>query len=215
MNSSRMIVEYQGRNKGFFKIAFSQQDASLYIFPYGPIGRYFYGQQRMNENAINHSFSFREQFDSEEIPKLSIHESGRIHIHYNGSQIAGPIYTLPLDRWRGQHLTTITADSFATLADYQRVLRDTGAEIDTVTPCGAGVVSGRMAIYCNGEREEFASNCRVVFRLERVTLGRPLYLGISPIAQDPIGTGGVTVICGWNPVRERMAEQDFLFIRAT
>ncbi len=214
MNSSRVIVNFRERNKALFKIVFSQQDASIYIFPYGPTGRYFYGQQKMNENVVSHSFSFREQFDSEEIPKLSIHESGQIHIHYNGTQIAGPINTLPLDGWRGQHLATITADSFASLADYSRALRNTGAEIDTVTPCQVGVESGRMTIYCNGEREEFAHRCGVVFRLERPTLGRPLYVGMAPIAQDRIGDEGVTVICGWNPLRERMGEQDFLFVRA-
>lgn len=67
--------------------------------------------------------------------------------------------------------------------------RNTGSEIDTITRCDDGVVSGRMAIYCNGEREEFAYRCGIVFTLERPTLERPLYVGISPIAQHPLGNG--------------------------
>jgi hypothetical protein len=217
LNATRMIVNFRGKSKAFFKIAFSQQDASLYLFSYGPTGKYFYGGQKMAENALSHSFSFREQFDSEEIPKISIHESGRIHVYYDRTQIVGPINTLPLEEWRGQHLATISADSFSSLMDYERRLKTTGSELDTVTPCDNEVESGRMAIYCNGEREEFVYKCGVVFKFERPTLKRPLYIGISPIAQHPIGegsSGGVTVICGWNPLKGAMDEQDFLFVRA-
>lgn len=215
INATRMIVNFQGKNKAFFKIAFSKQDASLYLFSYGPKGKYFYGGQKMSENVLSHSFSFKEQFDSEKIPKISIHESGRIHIYSDKTQIAGPINTLRLEEWRGQHLATVSADSFSSLMDYEQPLNSTGSEPDTVTPCDGGVKSGRMLIYCNGEKEKFIYKCGVVLKFERPTLKAPLYIGLSPISQRPIGEGGATVICGWNPLKGVMEEQDFLFVRAT
>ncbi len=200
-----------------FKVALGQQDASLYFFPYGPKGRYFYGDQSMPEHEMQQTFLYLDQFKSDKIPKLSIHESGQVHVHSCRGALAGPINTIPLKKWRGEHIATVTADSLDPLTKYTKEVKTRGTEIDVIVPFDDEFKSGRIAVYCNGESSRFNYQCPIKVEMRRPSTREPIRVGFAPIPQPPSGgtaNCGVTVIAGWNPRKGLEEEQDFLYIRA-
>jgi hypothetical protein len=213
----RIIIQNQGVLRKLFKVAFSQKDASLYFFPYGPKGKYYYGNQSMQEYEIKQTFSFIDQFHAEKIPKLSIHESGQIHIYCGKNALAGPLCTLPLNEWRGEHIATLSTDTLDSLAEHKKEIKTTGPEIDYIIPSDDSVESARIAVYCNGQSPIFDYRHGFAVHLKRPTLQFPLYVGFTPIPQSPLAkkpNGGITVIAGWNPQKGKTEKQDYLYIRA-
>lgn len=108
----RVLIKHRGILRALFKVALGQRDASLYFFPYGAAGKYFYGCQSIKEYEIKQSFSYKDQFNTDKIPKLSIHQTGQVHVYYSQNVITGPLHTVPLKEWRGEHIATVTADFF-------------------------------------------------------------------------------------------------------
>lgn len=213
----RFLVAYAGTHRKICKLTFSNKDASIYIFPYARQGRFFFGSQAMGEQQIEQTFNFTEGSGfSEQIPKLSLHESGQIHI-FMPSINAGPLQIPPLSSLRGQHVASVSVDTFEGLPEHEAPLSYTGAMQDHVIPIDEDVASGVIAVYINGERPVFHSaECRCVFTLKRPTLKQPLYIGIRPRAQRPLGLPerpGVTVIAGWNPTLSNNHSISYLYIR--
>ena len=213
----RILIQHRNICRALFKIALGQKDASVYFFPYGPKGKYFYGRQSMKENEISQTFRFMDDFNTDNIPKLSIHQSGQIHIHDSQNAIAGPLQTIPLGKWKGEHIATVTADSFESLAIYTKDIITTGPEIDHVIPCDDAVTNGRIVVYCNGQSSNFNYPCRLTVQMQRPNLNECIYIGFAPISQNQLGNmskGGVTVIAGWDPKKGINKNQDYLYIRA-
>lgn len=213
----RILIQYGKEIKTFFKIALGQDDTSLYFFPYGPLGKYSFGSRSMNDNEIMQTFSYEDQYKSEKIPKLSIHESGQVHIRSAKNSLAGPIYTIPLKTWQGEHIATVTTDSFRALSNYEGNIRTKGAEIDHIVPCDDKVNSGRFIVYCNAHSPRFIRQCRLTITMQRPSLKNHLYFGFSPCAQMPLESAaknGITIVAGWNPRKGIESRQDYLYIRA-
>jgi len=146
-------------------------------------------------------------------PKVSIHESGRIHIRI-GRQQAGPLSIPPAGQLRGEHIASISVDRFDQLPPVSGPLRKSGRTIDFMMDVPDSVHSGRFCLYLNGIAPKFLSaSVPFYVRLLRPSLSAPLYLGIAPLGQapiaDPASRQGVTVICGWNPANPT----DFLYLR--
>ena len=212
----RILVEHRQKLYRLCKLAFAKSDSSIYIFPYAREGKFFYGSRSMPERQFKDTFPFKEQLTSDEVPKISIHESGQVHVISSGVR-AGPLQIPPLSSLRGQHIASVVADQFSVLAEFTGKPRPTGSRIDHVIPAEDTTESGRLAFYLAGDRPAFeAPNCRLVFTLRRITLREPIYLGIKPIAQDPMGAPkgiGVTAIAGWDLTGEYQEGADYLFVR--
>jgi hypothetical protein len=213
----RFLIRHRGVVRALAKLALGQKDASIYLFPYGQGGKYYYGSQTMRENEISRTFCYADQFDVESMPKLSIHQSGCVHIQCDKENKAGPIYTMALDKWRGEHVASITADSLGSMPLYMEKVKTTGSEIDRVLNCDDRMESIRFRLYCNGESQKFVFPCSMVIVLHRTGMKYPLNIGVAPLPQEPLGDGwfgGMSVLAGWNPHGNSNEEKQFLYIRA-
>ena len=108
----RLLVDLGGDLRKIAKVVFSKSDASLYLFPYAPSGRYYFGGRHMDEVEFEDKIKFSDDLYSESVPKLSIHETGQVHIQAKGVK-AGPVSISPFADWRGQHIATVGADNFS------------------------------------------------------------------------------------------------------
>ena len=212
----RILIKHRGMLRQVCKFAFSRSDASLYLFPYAAQGRYYYGSRSLGEKQAQDTFDFTAGFVEDKVPKLSIHETGQVHI-FAGKERAGPLQIPPLETLRGQHVATVVPDAFVALKPFLGVPRESGPELDHVIPADDLVETGRLAIYVNGAAPAFdAANCRLTLSLRRPTLARPLNVGIKAIPQAPLDADtfeGVTVIAGWDPTLPKDAALDFLYVR--
>ena len=210
-----ILVSHQAVCRRLCKLAFTRNDASIYLFAYARHGNYFYGGRSLLERQAQDTFDFTQQSESKDIPKLSIHQSGSVHAKV-GKVPVDPLRISPLATLRGQHIATVCADSFGGLPPFKPG-RNSGATIYHIIPVEKGVDSGRLAIYINGIEPQFVSKrCRLIIQLRRPCIRRCLHVGLAPIAQFPLGTNdkpGVTVIAGWDPTRPINSTQDYLYIR--
>jgi hypothetical protein len=217
LRAMRILIWYEGRLGRLCKFGFSRNDASLYVVGYGPQGRYHFGQHGFAEHERSTTFDASEDGESaEQPPHLSIHESGRVHIRSSSGQ-AGPLQVPPLSKWTGEHIATVNAVSFSGLAAHDREPKQTGAEQDLVFAMATPTqVSGRLALYINASKPEFAMECKMHFTLWRPTLETPLYVGIAPLNNDRLGAEpGVTVIGGWDPTTAlTTTPASFLYVNA-
>ncbi|MGH2634980.1 MAG: hypothetical protein ACRDHU_02365 [Actinomycetota bacterium] len=195
----RVLVELDGQLLRLCKVGFSASDASLYLHAFGPSGRYFFGRHVLPAGAMQSTIRVDDQERSSLPPKLSIHETGRVHVRSEGQE-AGPMLGTPLGELGGHHIATMTCSRFAGLAPYPRAPRTSGSERDLAIPA-RGAESGRLRVYANATEPSFEVGCPVVGTLRRPTLLRPFYVGFSPVAQAPLGEEAtVTVIAGWDPL---------------
>jgi len=76
----------------------------------------------MAEHQVVDTFDFTDQQATDRMPKLSIHESGRVHIRV-GDTTVGPVYTPQLATLRGEHIAAVATDVFEGLPVFQGILR--------------------------------------------------------------------------------------------
>jgi hypothetical protein len=216
MRETRILVEWRNSLRKLCKIAFSSRDASLYLFPYAKLGNYYYGSKTMQARQMSLSFDFTEDIFQQHTPKLSIHETGQVHV-FMGAEKVGPLCIPPLTTLTGQHIASVSPDAFESLPIFTEKLRVVGAEVDQVIPVADEAVNGRLAVYVNGDRPAFCSKNRgLIFTLRRSTIARPLYFGVNFVGRPQIGVDGqkgVTIVAGWNPLRPKDVNFDFLYIR--
>ena len=212
----RLLVDLGGDLRKIAKVVFSKSDASLYLFPCAPSGRYFFGGRHMDEVEFEDKIRFSDDLYSESVPKLSIHESGQVHIQARGVK-AGPVSISPLAKWKGQHIATVGADSFLSLSPFTGSISSTGPKIDHVIPADEMVKNGRLVFYLAGDRPAFEEqSCRLVVTIQRPTLASPIYLGIQPKAQPPPSEpdlAGVTAIAGWDAYPGAGQGVSYVYIR--
>ena len=212
----RLLVDLGNDVRKIAKIAFSNTDASFYVFPYAPSGKYYYGGRHMDEVEFEDKVRFTDDIFSDQVPKLSIHETGHVHIKSKDS-IAGPVFVSPLCEWRGQHIASVSIDHFSTLSEFRGSISNEGSELNHVIPVDEIIKSGRLAFYLAGDRAAFAEpNCRIVLTIVRPTIENPIYIGIQSKAQDSLSDldlGGITVLAGWNSVPDPEEGVNYLYIR--
>lgn len=212
----RLLVNYKEVHRSLCKILFTSKDSSVYLIPYASTRTYHYGKSVFENGELKNTFDFTIGVKENIEPKLSIHESGKVHIQ-SGKVTVDPLQTVPLKDLRGQHIATISVDRFEGLPKFKNKILDTRSTAIRVLKVHPEIESGRLAIYVNGK--EFAFNCGkcpIHFALTRKTLVSPLYIGIKPIGQLPIGEKarpGVTVIAGWNPTLTSPLKTEYLYIR--
>lgn len=209
----QIVVQVENELRRVCKFAFCESDASTYLIPYAAGGQYYFGDERLDEQKASHSFSFAEQLSNITAPKVSIHQSGQVHIQVR-RQRAGPLFIPSLQELRGQHVASISVDRFDHLPLLSGPPKTSGTKIDFVMKIPKGLHSGRFPLYLNGAAPHFLStNIVLCIRILRPSLPAPLYLGVAPRGQSPIaeptGKQGVTVICGWNLTNPT----NFLYLR--
>lgn len=192
----------------------TNRDASVYIQPVAPRGVFHFGQASIPRGKPSVTFNYRGQLSSEQEPHISLHQSGQVHIRTRGGRKAGPLQIPPLSELRGQHVATVTVDTFRGFPLYRGKRAALHPEFDRIVFVEDGVQSGRLAIYLNGEQPRFrASDERIAFTLtiQNQSLPQPLFLGLAPWGQLPLGSeAGVVVIAGFDPDG---GGDDFLYLR--
>jgi hypothetical protein len=210
----RLLADYKGTIRRICKVTFSPADSTLYIVPFVKEDKYFYGGKSLLEIQPKLKCRFDEDSDSyPALPHIAIHQSGQIQVSVGGAK-AGPLFAVPLQDLRGEHVVTICVDRFDDMPLFEKKLQTSGPKIDQVVSVENGVESGRFVIYMNGEKPLFSSKCPLKMSLIRTGSLNPLFIGIAPFAQEKLGNdeGGITVIAGWNQNREDEFE-DFLYLR--
>ncbi len=212
----RMLVAQGGKISRLCKLGWTAGDASLYVFPYALEGRFHFGRASIPSSSERATVPFNNQETSESMPKLSVHESGQVHIRA-GSRMVGPMRIPRLGDLRGEHVATVTCSRFERLPPFDGEPQTTGSEIDLAIPAGDGVPSGRLAIFMNGREASFNDQVNITARFVRPTLDEPLYLGFSTLGQPTLNDGedsdAVVVTAGWHPQATDLVEQmDYLFV---
>ena len=115
IHDCRFLIEVQGDYKKVCRIVFGKKDASLYLLPYGRQKRYLWGEGTIPEGTTTATFPHANPAGEVHRPKLSIHESGQVHVKLGEAYKAGPLRTKPLWEFRGEHLAGLTIDSIESL----------------------------------------------------------------------------------------------------
>jgi hypothetical protein len=58
---------------------------SVYLVPYAAERRYYAGSVQVPEHEVSSTFGYRGGVELRREPKLSIHETGQVHVQANGS----------------------------------------------------------------------------------------------------------------------------------
>lgn len=213
----RILISYKNSLRKLCKLFFSARDASLYLIPYALGGEYYYGVANLPEEQGQITLTYTGQFFSKKVPKLSIHQSGQIHV-YGDQGRAGPVLVPSLNSFSGQHIATVSTDGFDAIPLFKDNLKNSGPKVDHIVPVGKGVDSGRVVFYLNANKPAFPVRCRVVATLKRPNLLKPYYVGIATLGQLPLNPDsdkrGVAILAGWDPTKPDDAEQSFLYIRS-
>jgi len=214
----RFLFKYRGHLYRSFKFISSREDASIYIVVYGCRGRYYYGLEDIPEKTTGFEFELKDLLERRRVlPKISIHESGQVHIKVGLTSLAGPLSIPALSMWRGGHLATIRFDSFEGLPEHDGIVRTKKTEKDVVLEVPEQKESARIALWVNGLQPTFDDKCF----LTRTTLmpgsDSPIYLGFSLADQKKFsmtGETGVMAVAGWDPRKMHVEPQKFLFLKA-
>ncbi len=215
----RLHLKHKGKIKRICQISFVSIDASLYISPYSKFNTYYYGMDEFPEEKKTIETPFIGQYCTKQTPKLSIHQTGQVHIKGDVG-IAGPIKIPSLDNVQGSHVATIFIDRFDVFPNYTGELKQSGKEQDYVLKWIPEVESGRIVLYINSKQKQFPVPCPLVASLSRQSLLKPLYLGIIGYSQSPLTppnhpVNGMGIISGWDPTEPEEKGKKFLFIRGS
>jgi hypothetical protein len=218
VHDCRFLIQLQNDHKKVCRMVFGKKDASLYLIPYGRQQRYLWGEGTVPEGSTTATFSHANPVGDLKTAKLSIHQSGQVHVKTveGDVYVAGPLGTKPLWEFRGEHLAGLTVDHLDSLPDAGKV-KGKPKSPELVLRSQDLEHTRRFAIYANGAEPRFDFPVKATITMNRVGLPAPLHIGITSFAQEPLATGeegGVTIICGWNPDKEEVAEQRILWVRA-
>ena len=115
----------------------------------------------------------------------------------------GPLFIPKLADLPGGHVATITCDTFEGFPLYSGKRDALHPDLDRLLFAEAGVESGRVAVYVNGEKPEFETPAeRIAFTMtiNNAKLARPIFVGVAPWGQAPLGDGQTVVaIAGFQP----------------
>lgn len=169
----RVLINHRGNIYKIFKLAVTDEDASLYIFPYSKSGKYFGGVNQIGrgvEGEHETQIDLDEQFSIEraDVPKVSIHQSGQVHTLLGGHRI-GPLQMGKLAQLRDEHIATVTVDQFAGLPKHEKSLKtsDNSKKRDIPIEIPENIPGGRFRIYVNGVSNQFGQTCNIRLQLNR------------------------------------------------
>jgi len=68
--SARFHIRHRGTIKKMVKLSFTNKDTSLYFFPYGQKGHFFYGNEVFAANEIEKNFDYKSHYQGKGYAKL-------------------------------------------------------------------------------------------------------------------------------------------------
>jgi hypothetical protein len=218
IREARIFVKHKNILKKLCKFAFSGRDASLYIFPYGVKGEFFYGTRFFMEEELKQTFNFKQQHRSNKVPKISIHQSGQVHVSCDRENVAGPLSIKPLSEFQGEHLATIQVVHFDELLKFSSIPKEKASEKNISISVDNALQSGKLVVYCNSKEGSFKVNCSLTFTLKRPGLADPIYFGIDVKGQEPLAgvenQFGVVILAGFDSRRYNNQSLSFLYVCA-
>ena len=212
--SARVIVEKSGARYRLCTLSWSVQDASLFVSPFSRAAEYFAGSHPMADGQASIEIPYRAGTSLAKAPKLSVHESGQLHVKApTGEIVGGPIHLDHLRGWRGQQVLTIAIDDVEWLPQYDRALRTEGSDQDIVLQLSHE--SARLAVYLNSEHPRFDDPTQAAVGLSRGSLGSTLWVGLAIFPNEVLAQGStaVSIIAGVDPF-DSGSEGELLYIRA-
>lgn len=204
-------------------------DLSLYFWPVSTARQYFTASNKLLSGEASETVDLNGEFDTQLVPHLSLHQSGRFHIRTarkgeDGFQEVRGWHAIPLKELRGQHMVTVLFSPNG-LPDYRKNWDEdeptAGSIIRTSTAPEAPLY--RMLFYTNGqERKCDADGVNHWYDIEHPVHGR-IHLGfllqpeyeITPPPEDPtFSRFGSWLMGGWDPRRGPSEEQSMYWIKA-
>ena len=213
----RFVASQSGVERALCSIVFGS-DASIYLIPHGTTGRYWFGDNKLEFGNASLSFDFTKQCVSPDVPKISIHPSGQVHVKSTGNAlISSKVLHIPaLRQFRGEHIASLAVDKIAGLPICTQKFVDKRHERVLRVEFDSQILSTRLCFYANASEPLFAHSGCIAIQVGAQGK-RGLYFGTVAKSQELLGEserrGGSTVICGWNPMKESTAEQDFFYLR--
>lgn len=213
---SRILVEDRGSLYHFCRFAWSDSDASLYLFPPEEMDTYFVGTVTLPAGEHEAPYPLDTPVPTE--PHLSVHQSGQVHVKVGRKIAAGPIHLKPIAALRGHHVALIHCVRFDRLPRLTGRLREEGGpSSDSVFPTDGMAETGIIRVFVNGEEPVFLDRPRVIITFERDALPTPLYVGLAPIPfrlVDDDGSSGVFISAGWDPTGSPDGDITQIFLAA-
>lgn len=154
--SFRYLILYKNKYKKVFNVSFTKNDASLYISPYSPKARFDCGVGYFQENQVKTQVTCYTQNTPKDFLKLSIHESGQVHIKNSNNSILGETLSIPhFKELNGEHIATIDVGSIESLVDLKGKPKQNNQKHDIVFAPGIESKTIRFALYLNGKEKKF------------------------------------------------------------
>ena len=187
-----------------------------YIFPYARQGIYFCSRRSMAGDQSRDLFDFTTGTKEESVPKISIHESGQVHIRTGKAHMEGCLRIPELRSLHGEHVASVVPDTFDALPLFSEEPKTDGAERDIML-VESEINGFRIAIFVNGHEARFLGvpPPSIMLAMQRPSGNTPLYVGLKVLVQQPIGEEGTTVIAGWNPRTPNTEPMEYLIVRGT
>jgi len=156
----RVLIKHEEQFRAFFKVFFTKRDTSIYLVPYARSGKFFYGDGSLAEKEVQKTFRYDEQFLTDKQPKISIHESGQVHIYAPGDDaapLAGPLTIPHLLDLKGEHIATVQTESVEALPVFPGSPKTTGPERDLVFDSAGKDMRVTFTMWANAHEPRFNS----------------------------------------------------------
>lgn len=221
----QILLDFGGALRQFVRFSVRDKDASLYIIP-ASVNNIFQGGIYSLGNGFGPfqtKIDFADaQSSVDEIPHVSIHQSGLVRAYSQGA-FFGELQSTPPVFVVNDHIATIGVKSFKSLPTYEKEVNLDRKqlrydEIFKVRPEDEGA---RFPIFVNGIFPQFMQECMVHIQMRRPGLVWPLSYCVAarkpPAATESVEQTfdheGVVVIAGWDVNKIRVGEEtNFLFL---
>lgn len=212
----RFLIFHKGQTRKFFKLVFTE-DLSFLIFPYGPNNEYYYGRKSMPENENKLTFDFAQQHDASKNPKVSIHQSGQVHVEAPEKERIKPMFIPELMSLKNEHIATVGTDNLSVLPKFNiNKIKISGSEIDTILKVDDEFNNGRWAMFCSGDDKSLP-----LYRSKLINIDRnesKIFLYMKFFTEDSLhenfNLGGTFTIAGWRPGAKIEEKEDFIYVIA-
>jgi hypothetical protein len=200
----------------FCTIVFSPSDNSIYLLPFGSSRRYFYGRRQVSEGVMDFSINYQSQEYTEEIPKISLHGSGQVHIKSTRGEanIVGPLFIPELATLNDCCVATLAICNVNNLKEVSEASSE-DLVIGMTRPVLSATFAFRLKQSATPFERKFLHRLGLPSRVARARLADNLYLGVEMVADYPppsSGSHSTMLIVGFDPRKTPAAKQDCLYI---
>lgn len=167
--------------------------------PYWPGSTFFSGVQKFDPGQEKITFDFSNGCKTSTCPKLSYHESGRVHLRVGKEKFA-EANAAPIGTIQGEeaHILTLLIDDLGKLPLLSTGFRWKRREKDfkcIAENLGRGA---RVLVYALSGKVENLNGCQLSFQLRRKSSSPVTTFGVRMVGQEPVGSGQLVLLSGWD-----------------